>query len=472
MDNHNRRLTDDEIKRLIMENARLNKTVRVLMDRVEQEMDQQQDSFTIFQTAIKLEETVNQRTNELSDLNRRLMKELAEREKIEQKLQIAKKQAEEANKSKTKFLATASHDLRQPLNAARLFTGSLADSDIGAENAHYVARIGNSLDALDDLLSILLNISQLDSGGIIPNFCHFKLQDLLDRIVPDYIQIGQEKGLRVRMVPTSCIVYNDPRLLETILRNFLSNAIRYTNKGGVLVGCRTKGSNIIIQIIDTGIGIKENQVEGIFEEFIQVHEDHSVGGRGIGLGLSIVQRISKLLEVGVKVNSTYGKGSLFGIILPKGDQKQITQPYAERSSDIILPDSLAHRVITVIDNDKDVLDGMKALLGKWGSEIIPGISADICLAQLIEQDKTPDIIIADYHLNGEDTGIGAIKEVRAEFPELFRSPIPAIIITSDRDPELKAMLETKNLPLIYKPVAAAGLHALILHLVSEVPEQN
>ena len=461
MNNSVRRLSDVEIKRLIMENARLNKIVQVLMDRVEQEMDQQQDSFTIFQTAIKLEETVNQRTNELNDLNRRLMKELSEREKIEKKLQVAKRQAEEANKSKTTFLATASHDLRQPLNAARLFTGSLADSDIGAENARYVARIGSSLDALDDLLSILLNISQLDSGGIIPTFCHFRLQDLLDRVVPDYIQTGQDKGLRVRMVSTSSIVYSDPRLLETILRNFLSNAIRYTRDGGVLIGCRTRGDKITIQVNDSGIGIKESQLEGIFEEFIQVHEDHAIGGRGIGLGLSIVQRISALLDARVQVRSTLGKGSMFNITLPQGKDDHLSRPFADNRPDATLPDSLSGRIIAVIDNDEDVLDGMKALLGKWGGEIISGLSADVALAQLIEQDKTPDIIIADYHLNGEDTGIAAIAEIRAEFTD----PIPAIIITSDRDADLEDMLKAEKLPLIHKPVVAASLHALIRHLI-------
>ncbi|MCF6197066.1 MAG: hybrid sensor histidine kinase/response regulator [Emcibacter sp.] len=456
-----RRLSDEEVKRLIMENARLNKTVQVLMDRVEQEMDQQQDSFTIFQTAIKLEETVNQRTNELSDLNRRLMKELHEREKVEKKLQIAKKQAEEANKSKTKFLATASHDLRQPLNAARLFAGSLAGSDLSAENARYVARIGNSLDALDDLLSILLNISQLDAGGIIPTFCHFRLQDFLGSIVPDYIQTGQEKDLNVRMVASNHVVYSDPRLLETILRNFLSNAIRYTKTGGVVVGCRVRQGKVIIQVADSGIGIRESQLEGIFEEFIQVHEDHAIGGRGIGLGLSIVKRISALLDARITVSSTYGKGSIFNIILPQGDADKAVSPFTARAADIVAESSLEGRIIAVIDNDEDVLDGMKALLGKWGCVTVTDISADGVLAQLIAQDKTPDIIIADYHLNGDDTGIDAVAEIRAEFSD----PIPAIIITSDRDSGLVDMLEAKELPLIYKPVIAARLHALIRHLI-------
>jgi len=461
---HNaRRLTDEEIKRLIMENARLNKTVQVLMDRVEQEMDQQQDSFTIFQTAIKLEETVNQRTNELNALNKRLMTELEEREIIEKKLNIAKKQAEEANKSKTQFLATASHDLRQPLNAARLFTGSLASSDMSAENARYVDRIGNSLDALNDLLGVLLNISQLDSGGIIPSFCHFNIQELLNRIIPDYVQLGQERGLRVRLVSTTHAVYSDPRLLETILRNFLSNAVRYTKEGDILIGCRAQNGRITVQVLDSGIGIKENQLEGIFEEFIQVHEDHSVGGRGIGLGLSIVRRISALLEARVTVRSKFGIGSTFSIILPKGDPHKIVPLYSERAANLTLPNSLGGRTIAIIDNDEDVLDGMKALLSKWGADVILGISADICLAQLIEQDKTPDVIIADYHLNGEETGVEAITEIRAEFT-LF---IPAIIITSDRDESLERRLKAQKLPLFHKPVAAAGLHALIKHLISK-----
>ncbi|WP_417624831.1 hybrid sensor histidine kinase/response regulator [Paremcibacter congregatus] len=456
------RLSEAEIKRLVMENARLNKTVQVLMDRVEQEMDQQQDSFTIFQTAIKLEETVNLRTNELSDLNTRLMTELAEREIIEEKLQIAKMQAEEANKSKTKFLATASHDLRQPLNAARLFVGSLAAAGLSEDNARNVMRIGNSLDALDDLLSVLLNISQLDSGGIKPRFCHFKLQDLFDRIVPDYMRTGEDRGLDVRMVPTSQIVYSDPRLLETILRNFLSNAVRYTKQGRILIGCRGCGENVTIRILDTGIGIKADQLEGIFEEFTQVHEDRSVGGRGIGLGLSIVQRISKLLDAHIEVRSIFGQGSLFGIILARGNVDQLSQPYAERVADVTPANSLAGRTIAVVDNDEDVLDAMQALLEKWGCRVISGPSADICLAPLITEDITPDIIIADYHLNGDDTGVSAVREIRAE----FEGPLPAILITSDRDPDLADLLEQEGLPLIYKPVAAAALHALIQHLLN------
>lgn len=461
MADHTTRLGNEDIKRLIMENARLNKTVQVLMDRVEHEMDQQQDSFTIFQTAIKLEETVKERTNELSDLNRRLMKELNEREKVEKKLKIAKKQAEEANKSKTKFLAAASHDLRQPLNAARLFTGSLANSDLNDENACAVARIGNSLDALDGLLSVLLNISQLDSGGIIPAFCHFRIQDILDRILPDYISTGQEKGLRIRMVSTAAIVHSDPRLLETILRNLLSNAIRYTKKGGVLIGCRVRGNKVIIQVIDSGIGIRKNQLDGIFEEFIQVHEDSAIGGRGIGLGLSIVKRISGLLNATVRVHSTFGSGSSFNITLPMGDPRKVSCPYSDRRTDIAQLDFLAGRIIVVIDNDHDILDGMKALLEKWGCEVITGISADMALAQLIRRDKIPDFIIADYHLNGGDTGVEAITEIHAE----YTGQIPAIIITSDRDRDLKERLEAKKLPLIYKPVMAASLHALIRHLI-------
>ncbi|PCI33971.1 MAG: hybrid sensor histidine kinase/response regulator [Alphaproteobacteria bacterium] len=460
------RLTDDEIKRLIMENARLNKTVQVLMDRVENEMDQQQDSFTIFQTAIKLEETVNLRTNELSILNNRLRTELAEREKIEKKLQITKRQAEEANRSKTTFLATASHDLRQPLNAARLFIESLSAANIGPENDHYVTRIASSLDTLDDLLSILLNISQLDSGGIQPNFCHFSLQELLDRIVPDYISTGDNRGLRVRMVKTSALVHSDPRLLETILRNFLSNAVRYTKSGGVLIGCRIRGDKVIIQVIDSGIGMRADQLDDIFDEFTQVHEDLSVGGRGIGLGLSIVQRISRLLHAKVNVKSRPDSGSSFHITLPLGDPDHCINPW-ERTTAKLLPNSLSGRTIAVIDNDEDVLDGMQTLLGKWGCEIYVGISADLCLAQLIEHDICPDIIIADYHLSTSKTGISAIREIRTEFPEGHLGPIPAIVITSDRDPELEKTLKAENLPLIHKPVAVASLHALIQHLLPQ-----
>ncbi|WP_138381139.1 ATP-binding response regulator [Luteithermobacter gelatinilyticus] len=466
------RLTDEEIKRLVLENARLNKTVQVLMERVEQEMDQQKDSFSLFQTAINLEKTIEHRTRELKVLNARLMAELAEREKVEEALRIAKQQAEEANQSKTKFLATASHDLRQPLNAARLFLGSLENDSLGDTETDIprletVKRIGAALDALDDLLSVLLNISQLDAGGIKPNFHHFPVQDLLNRIVPEYIKTGTDRGLEVRMVPSSAVVYSDGRLLETILRNFLSNAIRYTKKGKVLIGCRRHADGVTLMVYDSGIGIREDQLETIFEEFRQVHEDSSIGTRGIGLGLSIVDRIARLLGLSITVASVYGKGSCFGVTLPLGKPHQLRETSPEQSSSGKIPqtnlcDLLGERVIVVVDNDPQVLDGMRALLRNWTCKVVAETTAERCLIPLIEQDLIPGLIIADYHLGPTTNGLDALREIRAEFDPA----LPGLIITSDRNQELRDRLESLQIPLLYKPVKPARLAALIKHALS------
>lgn len=451
-------LDADEIEHLILENTRLNKTVRVLMERVEKEMDQQKDSFSLFQTALNLEKTIEHRTRELKFLNARLMEELAEREKVEEALLIAKQQAEEANLSKTKFLATASHDLRQPLNAARLFLGSL-ENEANDGTAGTIHRIATSLDALDDLLSVLLNISQLDGGGIKPNCHHFHIQDLLDRIVPEYVEIAKDRGLDLHMVKSSAVIYTDGPLLETIIRNFLSNAVRYTKKGQILIGCRRRAGKLSIEVLDTGIGIREDRLEAIFEEFTQVHEDSNIGTRGIGLGLSIVDRIARLLGLKVSVSSHYAKGSAFGVTAPLGKKEKATHPVRDIISQLNLSSLIGEKVIVVVDNDQQVLEGMQALLQNWACPVIAETTAEACLVKLIESDLTPAMIIADYHLNLGVTGLEALKEIQAEFEDIT----PGLIITSDRDQALKENIERQDIPLLYKPVKPARLSALIKH---------
>ena len=462
MTDRSSRLSDEEIKRLVMENARLNKTVQVLMERVERDMDQQRDSFSLFQTAINLEKTVELRTRELKILNARLREELDVREKVEDALRIAKQQAEEANLSKTKFLATASHDLRQPLNAARLFLETL-EAETDEKNLETILRISTSLDALDDLLSVLLNISQLDAGGIKPNFTHFRVQDLLDRIVPEYVKTGETRGLDVKMVPCSAVIHSDERLLETIIRNFLSNAVRYTKRGRILVGCRHTGDGVMICVHDTGIGIREDKLEAIFEEFTQVHEDRSIGTRGIGLGLSIVDRITRLLGLSVGVASTEGKGSRFSVTVPKGKPAEVRTDQTSRPAVSTLPEMVGRRVIVIIDNDPQVLEGMDALLNSWGCRTVAAPSAEACLVNLIGNDLEPAMIIADYHLDGGVNGLDAAKEVQTE----FESNAPLLIITSDRDKSLADRIARQDVPLLYKPVKPARLSSLIHHSLTE-----
>lgn len=452
----------DVLALLRQENARLSKTIEVLMERVERDVDRQGDAFTLFQTAITLEETVRERTRALKVLNDRLMSELQERERVEEALRVAKAQAEEANASKTKFLAAASHDLRQPLNAARLFVATLGDGALEPDQARLVDRAGTALDALDELLSVLLDISRLDAGGIKPTESDFRLGALLARIIPEYATLAQKRGLEVRVVDTAAILKTDARLLETILRNLLSNAIRYTETGRVLIGCRRRAASCRIEVWDTGIGIEADNLEAIFEEFRQVHKNRSLGGRGIGLGLSIVQRIARLLDLEISVRSTPGKGSMFSIEAPLGNPANVVDEQPQMSG-TRLHNQLAGRLIAVVDNDPDILDAMAGLLKSWGADVVIATSADLALAEIIEMDRRPDLIVADYHLEGGANGVNAIQEINAE----FEKPIPAIVLTSDQSAQLRQSLKEAGLPLLNKPVQPVRLRAAMLHAIGQ-----
>jgi signal transduction histidine kinase/CheY-like chemotaxis protein len=448
----------DPLARLREENAALRKTLAVLKERVERDMDQRGDAFTLFETAIALEDTVRSRTRELNALNQRLRDELQERKQVEEALRAAKQAAEDANRSKTKFLAVASHDLRQPLNAARLFLGAMSSAELPPEQAQLVGRISASLDALDDLLTALLNVSQLESGGIRPSPSDFLLSTLLERIVPEYVELGAAKGLRVRLSPCRAAVRSDYRLLETILRNFLSNAIRYTLRGGVLIGCRKRRKSVIIEVWDSGIGISDDQRETIFQEFKQAHDDTIMGRRGIGLGLYIVKLISGLLGHPVTVRSTPGAGSVFAIEVPLGEPAP-----ADPDSGPPWPAKPVHRpLVVIIDDDPQVCAGMVALLQSRGHRTVSAPSADLALAQLIEQDRRPDLLIVDYHLAGGRKGPDAINEIQAEYED----KIAALVITSDRDTTLHNRFKALGIPLLYKPIRPARLLSLMNHLLT------
>lgn len=449
------------IAELEHDNAKLNKMVQVLMERVERNVDQQGDAFTLFQTAITLEETVRERTRALKVLNDRLRRELQERERIEAALTVAKRQAEEANASKTKFLAAASHDLRQPLNAARLFVATLGEKELDGEGAKLVGRTTTALDALDELLSVLLDISQFDAGGIKPVISDFRLAGMLSRIIPEYATLGQKKGLEVRLVSTGAVLQTDSRLLETMLRNLLSNAIRYTEAGKVLVGCRRTRHGTRIEVWDTGIGIEAQHLETIFEEFTQVHKT-PMGGRGIGLGLSIVQRVGKLLDLRIAVRSTPGAGSMFSIEIPSGQAGNVVE---EKPVDQLhrSPAPLTGHLVAVIDNDREVLDAMAGLLQSWGARVVVAASPGEALVDIIGQDQRPDLIIADYHLDGDLKGPDAIGEINAE----FEGAIPALIVSSDRSAHLRESLQKLGLSLLHKPIQPARLRAALLHVLGQ-----
>ena len=409
------------------------------------------------ESKVNLERRVKGRTAELMALNDQLRKEIDERTIVEEQLKLAKTEAEEANISKTKFLAAASHDLLQPLNAARLFTSALTDRKPSGKDGELAEGINGALRGVESMLNALLDISKLDAGAVPIETTDFPLSSLLSRIVSEHTPIAAEAGLTFRTVPCKAIVRTDRKLLGRIVRNLISNAIRYTPKGKILVGCRKRKDAIRLEVWDTGIGISEDLREEIFEEFRQLGGETRDGDKGVGLGLAIVKRIAQIQNHLVGVQSIPGKGSVFYIDLPKGEMEANTTE-ASRSLGSVENKIPGTRVL-VIDNEQTILDGMDSLLKGWECTVETGLSITDVDASMV----SPDLIIIDYHLDDAQNGIDGIAALRKK----LGSAILGIVITADRTEGIKAAVEKAGLYIMNKPVRPAKLRALIGHIRSE-----
>ena len=447
------RAADARLEALGAENRALQKTVKALMERVEKAVDSQGGAFSWFQAAASLEETIRHRTEQYEQLNLRLKGELESRREIELALKHAKEAADLANQTKTRFLAAASHDLRQPLSSALLFLESIGEAALSGLDLDYLNKARVALASLSNLLDTLLDVARLDSGGIEPQFADFPVSALLDRIVPEFEGVARAAGLTLRFVHSGAWVRTDVHLLETVLRNLISNAIRYTPRGRLLVGCRRRREGLLISVHDTGIGIEAAHLEAIFSAYYQVPGGGRARTAGIGLGLSIVQRISTLLDLGREVRSVPGRGSMFAVLVPYSPSRRRQE--AKRSA--AGPLRVHSLAIAVIDDDPGVRLGLAATLVKWGHRPIAAASATEAVVQFIGADLSPDFIISDYHLAGSVKGDAAIEEVRREFD---RAP-PAAIMTSDPDPRLQAVARERGLTLLAKPLSLPELRVLL-----------
>jgi Na+/proline symporter/CheY-like chemotaxis protein len=371
----------------------------------------------------------------------------------------AKATAEEANLDKTRFLAAASHDLLQPLNAARLYVASLIErpprpaSRPGAED-ELVGKIDASLASVEELLGALLDISKLDAGAFVPEKRSFRLDQLLEALGVEFAPIAAQRGLRLRIVPCTAVVDSDWRLLHRVLQNLLANAIRYTRQGAVLLGARRAGDHLRIQVIDTGIGIPADQQGLVFKEF-QRFATGPDAEQGLGLGLSIVQRISRVLDHPVSLRSEPGHGAAFTVLVPRSQRPPmvtVTRPSAAK------PTLVSERAaVLCVDNQTSILDGMKTLLAQWACTVRTATSlAD--MQALLERDPwPPDLVIADYHLDEGADGLACVEWVRRR----FGSDVPAILITADQSEALKALARVHGLPVLNKPIRPAALRALM-----------
>ncbi len=436
------------------ENRALKKTVAALMQRVEKAVDEQGSAFSWFQAAASLEETIRQRTREYEQLNVRLLAELESRREIELALKQAKEQADRANETKTRFLAAASHDLRQPLSSALLFLESISESALQGLDSDYLNKARVALASLSNLLDTLLDVARLDSGGIEPQYADFPVSALLERIVPEFASVARAAGLELKFVSSSAWVRSDLHLLETVLRNLISNAIRYTPRGRLLVGCRRRLEGLLIAVHDTGIGIEAKHLEAIFTAYYQVPAGGRARTSGIGLGLSIVERITSLLALKREVRSRPGHGSTFAVLVPYGRSRSGVQSRGATAAGALRKHGLA---IAVIEDDPGVRAALSATLIKWGHRPFAAATATEAVVQFIGADQSPDFIISDYHLAGSAKGDAAIEEVRREFD---RAP-PAAIMSSDPDPKLRAKARDKGFTLLAKPLSLSELRGLL-----------
>lgn len=367
----------------------------------------------------------------------------------------ARQQAETANRSKTQFFAAASHDLRQPLHAMGLFAGALHERIKDAEVLHVVDSINASVAALEGLFNELLDISKIDSGVIRPEPVHFPVSGMLARLQDEFEVEAREKGLKFRTVSSGRYAHSDAVLVERILRNLISNALRYTTRGGVVVGCRWRSDRIRFEVWDSGPGIPVDEQEKIFEEFYQLHNPGRTSKKGLGLGLSIVQRLCNLLDCRVSLKSKPGRGTTFGFDVPLG-----TAPIEKsRRSDVALPAAtdLAGRLIVVIDDEEPIVAGMRVLLESWGAEVIGSLSGSDVVSEVEKCGRMPDLIIADYRLGGNIVGTEVIEQLRRALdPE-----IPALVVTGSTAPDRITEADSKRYDLLLKPVQPERLRAMI-----------
>lgn len=405
------------------------------------------------------EQEVQQRTAALQATNAELEWEIAERKKTEDKLEEARAEAEQANQAKSRFLAAASHDLRQPLQSMFLFASTLHRFVVGKKGVEALVRIERGLDTLKGMLDSLLDLSRLDVNVVEPRIASVPLRPMLDEILDAYRRIAISKGIALRhgaMVEVQ--VRSDQILLGRMVRNLVENAIRYTERGTIVLSSRRVGDRVCIEVEDTGIGIAPDQLERIFEEFHQVGNPERDKARGLGLGLAIIQRLSAILDHPVEVRSQLGVGSTFAILVPLAAAVLPSTAAAASPAAAEVPAAIAKRLqVVVIDDDPMVLLALSAILEQWGYGVVMAGSQDEAIEQLRARappDRSapvlpaPDLIVADYRLRNGRTGIDAIRAIRAG----CGVEVPSIVLTGETGTECVTDAEAIGAIILHKPV--------------------
>lgn len=434
--------------------AKLKKINAALMSRVERSTDQQLNAFSLFETAIALDQQVRERTQQLKQVLQSL-------EKTNGHLLEAKQQAEAASSLKSSVLIAVTHDLLQPLNAARLTLSALAEMVGSPRGMEFTEQIDRSLATLEDLLRTLLDISKLDAGVLKPELRPVTVSALFEPLKQEFVSVAAKRNLRLRISPSAERVMSDPLMLRRILQNLLANALRYTQRGGVLMGCRRKKDAICIEVHDTGPGIPEAQREAIFMEF-QRGETSAGDDAGIGLGLSIVQRFGNALGHEICLKSRLGKGSMFSVTVPRTNEPDQILATPEPAKLEYEYGGMEGAKILLIENDLSSAEGMANLLEKWGCDVAVTTSKADALDRIRALDGIPDAIVADLHLDNGETGLEAVDLICSE----IKTTIPAIIVTADYSTKAAHDVSTLGHELLKKPIKPAEMRSLLSFLLS------
>ncbi len=381
-----------------------------------------------------------------------------ENQDLVEDLRRQKAAAEEASVAKSRFLASASHDLRQPVHAMSLFVAALRARDMDVEARGLLDHIDTSVRSLSGLFGGLLDISRLDAGVVEVKRSPFAIQPLIDRVCRDFEGQARAKGLTLRLRRSRGIVHSDPVLCERILRNIVANAVAYTDSGKILVGCR-RGTELRVQVWDTGRGIAPDEQQKVFQEFYQIGNPERDRTRGVGLGLAIVERLSTLLDHRLQLESQPGKGTCFTIAMPHADSRDGADLGAPQATPV--PVAQGSGLILVVDDEAAIQVAMKAVLQSWGYSVIAAGSYAEMMQQIANHPAIPCLIVCDYRLRDNETGSAVIEQLRSEYNE----EIPGMLITGDTAPDRIKEAQASGYLLLHKPVANSKLREAIVQLI-------
>ena len=380
---------------------------------------------------------------------------------LEIKVAQRTRELEEANRSKARFLAAASHDLRQPVHALGLFVAHLQEARDEDVRRRLIGKVAASSAAISELIEALLDISKLDAGVVAPQPAEFALQPLFDHMEQAFSIAARDNGLRLRIRPTRLRVRCDPVLLERIVLNLCSNAIRYTRQGGAILAARMRGPVVRIEVRDTGIGMTPDQQQRIFEEFYQGASAPDLESKGLGLGLAIVDRLTRLLDLPLQVRSIAGKGSVFALDVPlAADAASNALPPAQP----LISTRFDGLPVLLIDDDAGAREATEGVLAEWGCRVRAAADAAEAV-KLLDEGMRPRLIICDYRLGDDERGTDVVGRIRARLGD----DVPAVIISADSTQELQSTAKAAGLHFLHKPLNAARLRALLIHVTGNPP---